>query len=297
MTIPTNSIFPTTQAGSVVLSSLSKTLPGRKYLEDSRLYEIKGGFTAEVIQNPGNAFIQAGITCRVSEELSAVVLRAFNRTTEEIQVYASQEVMDKNAIWVDWLIVVRKNGLPVAFGSASFITPSLLYLNGAMVVPEEQITGIGVIANSLLWKIAVDDAQWRGISSVDIVCRTHNRNVASVLLHILEESVLSTECKSEPHAHDLFQKTAAYLKCNYDPNMGISVGVYPEGLPAGTKSKSERINAGFEHVGPRDACYVLGRLDDDYVRCLLKRQVRPMEAPQINIVENEPDLETALACA
>jgi hypothetical protein len=244
------------------------------YLEDSEFYQIRGGLIAEVIQNPFVKFIDKGITERVIQDLRKVTLAAFGKTEDQTDLYASDEVMRKNAIMVDWLIVVRKKDRLVAFSSASFITRSLLCLNAAMVVPEEQPTGVGVIASSLMWELAVDNARRRGVLDPDIVARTHNRNAASVLLHIFKNSKLSTEPGLDNHTNSLIEKTADYLGCVIDKQKGISYNVYPEGLPAGTKSQSQRINAGFENVSSCDACYVSGRLDIAYTQKLIQRKVK-----------------------
>jgi hypothetical protein len=258
--------------GQSVLFPKVQTLPDR-YLAESEIYHLKGGFEAEVIHNPGDKFLKAGILNQVSQELKAVVLAAFEKNNEDAETYVPRHTLAKNALWVSWLIVVRKHNSPVAFGSATFITPSLLYLSSAMVLPQEQPTGVGVIANALLWKLAVEEAGTRGIDDVDIICRTHNRSVASVLLHIFENGKLSTE-SLDADSRAIIHRTASYLGCEYDESTGISYDAYPEGLPAGLNSRSQRINEGFKQVGPKDACYVLGRLDLDYTDRLIARQAK-----------------------
>jgi len=286
---PTATIFekPTQAETSAVDTAQTLLFPGLhlqcenlRYLNDSLLYELKGGFVAEVIQNPGEKFLRAGVMNQVYQELSFVALEAFGKTQTEAETYVPQDVLAKNAIWVDWLIVVRKKGHPVAFGSATYITPFLLYLSSAMVLPAEQPTGVGVVANSLLWKLAVQEAKDNGLSEPDIICRTHNRNVASVLAQILRNSKISTENSRDTEAQLIFMKTANHLHCNYNPETGISQNVYPEGLPAGTKTKDARINQAFQHLGPQDACYVTGMLRMDFVNKLVGKYVRPHEPVQ-----------------
>ena len=261
-----------------------------RYLGESRLHHLKGGFTAEVIQDPGDRLIQAGLFARASEELADVALAAFGKPARERDTYVPQHVIAKNALWVDWLVVVRKRNQPVAFGSATFIAPGLLYLSSAMVVPSEQPSGVGVVANSLLWKLAVETAMMQGMPEPEVVCRTHNRNVASVLLHLLKDGRLSSEAAGDVQAQAVFMKTANHLHCEYDPETGVSQNVYPEGLPAGTKTNDARLNAAFRHVGPCAACYVAGHLNLRYITRLVSRQLvepKPGLARELERVSQE----------
>ncbi len=243
------------------------------YFKDSFKYKIGGGFSAEVIHHPGDKFIEAGIIEKVQKELSYVAIMAFRKEMDEIDTYVPQNVISKNAIWVDWLVIVRKNKIPVAFGSATYLTPFLLYLSSAMVLPVEQPTGVGVLANALLWKLAVEEAVANGVGAPEIVCRTHNKNVASVMLHVLREVKISTENTTDLEEQKIFIKTANHLNCNYNFNTGISYNVYPEGLPFGTKISNERISEAFKDIGPSDACYISGKLNSNFIEKLLSKKV------------------------
>jgi len=246
----------------------------RQYFQDSSMFQLKGGFTAEIIHQPGPKAGESGILPQLQHELGAVVLAAFNKPADEAEKYAPESVMVKNIIDVDWLVVVRKNGRPVACGSCSYITSYILYLNSAMVMPEYQSTGIGFISNGLLWRMAIAENHRQGLGEPELVCRTHNRNVASVLLHTFEHGHLSTEPHKNLYVQMVMKKVVNYLQCNYDERTGVSHGVYPEGLPEGTKTMNERVTRGFSGVGPTDACYVVGNLDHEYMERVLGRNLQ-----------------------
>ncbi len=254
-----------------------EVLPREGYFESSEYYQLKGGFEAEIIQDPGRKIMAAGLFKQVTEELGDVLLKAFEQDESDADKFLSGDKLTKVAVWVDWLVVVRKKGNPVAFGAGSFVTPYLFYLNAAMVMPEYQPSGVGLVANALLWKIAVENAERQGYKEPDIVVRTHNRNVASVFLHSLRDVKLSTEPIRDLYTRMILERTAEYLNCKIDRLTGVSYDVYPEGLPAGTKTKNQRINDAFEWVGPRDACYISGRLNMSYLSKILKRCAQKYE--------------------
>ncbi len=243
------------------------------YFANSKFFQLKGGFEAEVIHKPGYKFLNGNMIGRVVEELGPVLLAAFGKEDIDSDKFLSGNRFTRVAVWVDWLVVVRKNRRPVAFSSASMIPPFLMYLNAAMVLPEFQVTGVGLVASALLWKTAVEETRKKVMLEPDIVCRTHNRNVASVLLHLLKDAKLSTEAL-DLNSKRTFAKVAKYLGCGYDEASGVSRNVYPDELPNGSKTNNVRINEAFEKIGPQDACYVIGRLDELYTEKLLARHVQ-----------------------
>ncbi len=251
-----------------------------RYTENSTIYRLKGGFEAEVIKQPSRRIKDQPILNRIYQELRIVTLRAFNKDISEAETYVPRYVMEKNVLDVDWLIVVRKYNQPVAFGAGTYVTPFIFYLNGAMVHPDYQSTGVGLIANSLLWKIVCDEVKDMGLGEADFVCRTHNRNVASVMLHVFEEGYISTEKECSSDHCRIFNKTANKIGGHYCPQSGIAKNAYPEGLPCGTKITNMRINNAFVGLGEKDGLFVAGKMKYHYLQNILKKNVKEIHEYQ-----------------
>lgn len=235
-----------------------------RYIEDSEFHSYAKGITIELIKDPARKLMRAGMFEQVIDELRDVVLAAFEKPFSEHEKYAPQHTMSKNVIWVDWLAVARRNNRPVAFSAATFIQPDLLYLNSAMVIPEEKATQIGAMINPLLWKNIFDFQQSHGLTEFQLVCRTHNRDVVSGLLHAFLNGRISTETNLDSRTIATFSHVAKYLECTLD-SYGVSRDVYPEGLPSGHVTNRKRVTEAFRNVGERDACYLLGYLNYKYV--------------------------------
>jgi len=206
--------------------------------------------------------------------LSDALLQAFGKTPLDADTFLSGDKFTKVSLTVDYLIVVRRNHRPVAFGAGNFITPFLFYFNSLMVLPKYQRVGLGFYISALLWKYAILESRRQGYLEPDIVCRTHNRNVASGFLGYLREGQISTERNLSLYSQMIFEKTAKFLKCEIEPTTGISRSVYPAGLPQGTKMENERILNAFSQLSERDACYVTGKLNEDYVNGVLASSVK-----------------------
>lgn len=265
-----------------------------KYCADSETYQLKGGFIAELIQNPAVRFLEKGILDQVVTDLQEVTMSAMGKTTDEVDIFAPTKVITKNAIYVDWLTVVRKEGRVVAFAASSFIDRDLLYIQSTMVRQEYQThNGLGSIPNLYLWERIVERRRMAGGPEIYFVARTHNKNIASLLLHVLDNDILSTEIKENNHqCRDIMKRTIKYLECNYDENSGISKNVYPEGIPAGNKTSSNRINDCFRNIGPKDACYIIGTLN----LSITKRFVRAgMKKENAEIIATIPEPVLAVA--
>jgi hypothetical protein len=247
------------------------------FLSDSQVYLLKGGFTAEVIQEPGTKLLRAGLLEKARQEMGDVLLSAFERGDDEAETFLGGNKFTKVGIWVDWLVVIRKKDKIMAFSTASFVAPYHIYLNAAMVRPEEQSTGIGFMASALLWKIAVEDVKERLILEPVVVCRTRNRNVVSVMLKVMNDAVISTEKDLTAEIKATFRKTADYLHCEYDDQIGISKEAYPEGLPFGTKGNNDRIVSALQCLGPRDGCFVAGHLNLSYLNRIVEHSRRKEE--------------------
>lgn len=249
---------------------LDKVSSEESYAIQSEHYSLKGDFTMELIENPW-INITTSNKKRLKNELGHVLMGAFEKKEEDAQQFLSGSKLEKVAVLVDWLIVVRDKGFPVAFGSGSFISPSVFYLNGAMVLPQYQSTGVGLLSNALMWKRAVEERQKQGDGIPYFICRTHNKNVASVLTGFLDESTISTEEGINPKVQMICKKTADFLACHYDETTGVCNNVYPSELPKGSKKNNSRIEKAFHSVGTLDACFIVGKLNLNLTQRLIDR--------------------------
>jgi GNAT superfamily N-acetyltransferase len=250
------------------------TRPTDTYFADSDIYQIRNEFMAEVIYRPGSKAADPDLMEKMKEELGDVLLQAFGKTRTDAHIFLAGEKFTKVAINVDYLVVVRRNGKPVAYGAGNYIAPYIFYFNSLMVLPRYQRVGVGFYISGLLWKYAIQEARERRYIEPDIVCRTHNRNIASAVIKLMRTCQISTEKDANKYSRMIFQKTADFLHCEIDPATGISKNVYPAGLPEGTKTADDRVNLAFSQVGPQDGIYIAGKLDQDYINGILAASVR-----------------------
>lgn len=282
MVTQTVRLDPTSSKQETVRPDLSN-----RYTLESELYQLKGGFVAEVIQSPTNKMRQSGTYYKAFRELQLVTMKAFEKSLKTAHIYAPKKVVEKNVLNVDWLIVVRKQNRPVGYSSASYLSPFLVCLNSAIVDANFQAAGVGFVCGALLLKLINEKATDLGLLPLDYVCRTHNRNVASIMQQVLKGSVFSTEKNLSNEFKDNFTKMTKYLDCHYDEINGISKNVYPIGLPTGTKVSNPRINDVFKNVGDRDAVYITGQLNASRIEKLLQRNIIDRSSKEIVILHNE----------
>lgn len=270
-------------------ANAARSLKPEGYFADSDYFRVRKEYVAEVIYQPEDKVRRAGLTETLIEELGGILLEAFGRTWKDAETFLGGDHFTKVAISVDYLVVIRKDGRPVAYGAGSFLSPTLFYLNSLMVRPKYQRVGLGFFASALLWRYADEHASNRGQVEPTAVCRTHNRNVASGFLRLLRESDISTELDRTSAVRTIFKRTASLLGCGYDEATGISRNVYPDELPAGTKTVESRINRAFDELGPKDGLYIAGKLNQGFLSDLLREHVTELVT--------EPEREWQLAVA
>lgn len=244
------------------------------YFHDSDFYQIRKEYIAEVIYRPEEKMRRAGLLDKVTDELGGILLEAFNKTDKDTETFLGGSHFTKVAISVDYLVVIRKDGHPAAYGAGSFLTRTIFYFNSLMVRPKYQRVGLGFFASALLWQAARTYVNNHGLAEPDIVCRTHNRNVATGFLRLLRESDISNESGLSEHARGIFRETTKLLECPFDSETGISRNAYPDALPEGTKTSNERVNRAFNNLGSFDGLFITGKLNHGFVNDLLSENVR-----------------------
>ena len=181
--------------------------------------------------------------------------------------------MTKTVLAVDYLLVAGHEEKVVAFTSGTFITPEVFYLNSSIVKTEHQTRGIGAVITALLCKKAIEDKISSDTKKPYIVCRTRNFNVASSLLGAFKEGGISTETVLDNKMKNFFVMLSKYLNCRYNARLGVAYNVYPNGLVRGIDVKKSRVREALDMLGPRDACYVYGKLNMKLINFLLKRNI------------------------
>ena len=256
------------------------------YLENSEFYQIRGGFIAEVIQNPFVKFIDKGMTERVIQDLRKVTLAAFGKTEDEAEIYASDEVMRKNAVLVDWLTVVRKGTRIVAYTSASYIERNILYLNSSIVDPEFQChSGLGILPHMYVWQEILESRLSFKTHNLTIVGRTCNKAAVSVMEHVWERVMISGEDNVSSEYQQIFKETAKVLSSSYEEATGIAKDVYPVGLPNGSGMHNEKLNKLFNKLKLCDAFYIAGKVNIKKVMKFVHREI--VKINKVNIVNIE----------
>ena len=243
------------------------------YLDNSEFYRLKNNMLVEVIQNPGVKFLEKGNINLVIEDLRQVTLKAFGHAKDKAAVYTPDEVMKKNAIFVDFLAIVRKDEEIVAYTTASFVADNILYLNASMVSkPFQRYDGLGVLPHLYIWKKILVTKLYAEQRKLWIVGRTRNYNVVSMLKHVFERIMISTEEHLPEDIKKIFLQTARVTGSNYDPNTGIAKKVYPKGLPAGLDKVPDKYAKLFMVLGEQDALYVSGKVNFEKVLGILAKK-------------------------
>jgi|GEM_PF-2814082 len=242
-----------------------------RYFRHSACYHIKYECTAELIRNPAKHDPIPGYAA-MTRELWDVLLEACGQDESRSDYYHSIIHIEKIAVFVDYLLVVRKHGRPVAFMAGTFISREWFYFNTAVVIPRFQEVGLGSIMTGLFCHTVIHDAARIGIDPF-FVCRTQNRKVLQALLGSFVNGKISTEAGLPDTHRDIFQTIAARLGCGID-SRGISRNVYPAGMPkCENEIKDPRIQQATAALGPQDACYVAGRINRRLVELFFKRNV------------------------
>jgi len=246
----------------------------KQYCHDSEFYQIRGGFVAEVIYNPFTRFMENGILHRVINDLRRVTLRAFGKTEKQAEIYAPDQIIRKNAIFVDWLTVVRKDTKVVAYTAASFIDDDILYLHASMVLPEFQSHGgLGIVPHMYVWKKLLESKLVNRQEKFRVVGRTRNQGVVSMMSHVLEKVMISGDNSLSLEYRQIFTKTAEVLKSPYDEENGIAKNVYPKGLPNGSGKTNGEYDKLFFGLDECDAFFIAGRVDVRRMLRLLNREL------------------------
>ncbi|MCD4814383.1 hypothetical protein K8S19_11910 [bacterium] len=254
--------------------SYSKSTNKRYYFQDSEFYQIRGGFEAELIRNPMIKFIEHGIVERAVYELQSVTMKAFEKPMDDVDVYAPMDVIKKNAIFSDWLTVIRKDGMIVAYGSQSYLAQDVLYLNSAMVDPKYQGSGaFGILIQLYVWDKIIRQRYFGHEQDLKIIIRTRNKNGASVMHHVLDEVDISGDSNISLETKRLYTDVASILESTYDVNTGIAPNVYPAGLPTGTNGKYKKVNELFSGLCDRDAYFVSGIVNMRATERIINREV------------------------
>lgn len=247
-----------------------------RYTETSTIYKLKGGFEAEVIQNPGVKFIERRIFMAVMNELRLVTLKAFGKSMEESATYTPDAVMHKNVMFVDWLIVVRKEGKVIAYTTGSYIDQNVFYTNATMVLPEYQKSnGLGIIPNMFLWK-KISDSKHNS-NGIKLVCRTRNKNVVSLLSHIWVDMKISADDNISMEDKKSFKYIAEHIDVKYNYHKGITEDVYPGKLPCGDENHHvKEYKEVFEKLSERDGFYVCGQVNLKKINSILRKKIEPI---------------------
>jgi hypothetical protein len=273
-------VQPTVQTQPKVFTLFPQTY----YFETSEFYKIRGGFVAEVIQNPSVKFLEKGILNQVTQDLTMVTLAAFGKRMEEKEMYAPEKVIHKNGIFVDWLTVIRAGSEIIAYTSASYLGKEILYLNAAMVnMNFQSASGLGIIPHLYLWTKLLDHRHDQESLTLNIVMRSRNKDVANIMSHVLKNEKISGETNLTFEEKMLFSHVAKQIGSSYDENTGINFDVYPNGLPGGSDKHGEKLNMIFSKLGECDAYLISGKANYLRMKKLLQREISDM--PEHNFLE------------
>jgi len=243
--------------------------PYRRSFLHSQIFTLSRYYDVEIVHQPYHE-----ATVDIAEKLWNVLMRSCEKSEDEDAGYREKISIWKVALNVDYLVLASRQDQLVAFTSGSYIDRELFYINAAMVLPEFQATGIGGFLTCMLAFNPVIANLQAGIEETHMVCRTQNRQAASLFLHACEGAAISTEPLSD-RVRSLLMKTTAFLHCDLEAATGITRNIYPEGLPKGCEIHNDRINRAFAGLGPTDACYIIGRLKLPLVTHLLKGKLEP----------------------
>jgi hypothetical protein len=252
-----------------------------RYFEDSKFVTVKNGYEIEIIEYPNRKFIEPALKARMSDELGQVLLKDFGKSRGE-----GEELIEGNKIMeltanAHYLLIGRKDSVPVSFHSGILINPLLYYSKATFVEPVHQHSALGAIStyltlHLLLSKCNGDDLRW--------VTRTRNYMVARMVKSESVDFGISTEKDLDEKSRRIFRETAEFLN-NYMDDDGVVKNVYLTGIPQGPRSKDERIQNAMDILGPQDACYIVGIPNLRRICFILDR-----------CIVNEPDEQKRLRC-
>lgn len=257
---------------ALIDTGIQESEVGEKYFEDSEVYHLKGGFEIEFIRKPKMKLFSDSTRARITKELGDILLKAFNKDGSNGKELVTEEKIFELALNTDVLLVGRKNNVPLAFHSGVLIEPWLYYSKATFVDPAEQNAGLGLI--SIFLAAHKEVITHLGSGSVPwVVTRTRNFMVARMVENGCEYYKISTESDLDDFSQNVFRMTAEYLKNDLDEFTGIVKNVYLPGIPQGPRPKDERIRNAMEVLGPRDACYIAGKMNSKRVSMVVNKYI------------------------
>jgi hypothetical protein len=267
-----------TQTAMTILPEI-QVRPQPCYFQDSEFYQLHGGFTAEVIQNPFNKFLEKGITNNVIHDLTKVTLASFEKSQDESEIYAPEKVIIKNAVLVDWLTIVRHENKIVAYASSSYLDEfkNTLYFNATIVDADFKQYSIGSITHMYIFEKILKSRNDFESSTLNLITRTRNRSVAKLLESVMLDVKYSSDSELDCEDKSFFSQAAKMIGGTYNEKDGISMRVYPTGLPVGSDKVSEKIQRVFAPLGETDGLLILGKCNYLKICKFLKREIKKSE--------------------
>jgi hypothetical protein len=256
------------------LNKVNRAVEPAFYFSDSEFYQMRGGFTAEVIRNPFVKFTEHILLTKAVNELTQVTMAAFDKSMNNVEVYAPQSVIIKNAIMVDWLTIIRQGNKIVAYATSSYLEEEQknLYLSATIVDKDYQAkSGLGLFAQIYIWEKILKLRNDFESHSLNIVTRSRNKDVARILKSLLKQMKISGDDLNENEC-EFFKTVAHAINSPYNTETGINPNVYPAGLPVGL-SKNDDIDNVFSKLGECDAFLLAGKIDYEKIVRLLKREI------------------------
>jgi len=258
-----------------ILLSERENQSRQRFFPDSEFYQIRGGFIAEVISNPAFKSIELGNTDEMINELTKVTLSSFGKTEDQKEIYASEKVIRKNAILVDWLTVVRFGSKIVAYAASSYLDAQKrnLYFNATIVDEAFQTKGgLGSINHMYILEKVLKSRTDFESNTLDLVTRTRNKGVARLMDSVLTGMKISTNAALSLSEKEKFSMLASLIGGSYEVETGIDRNVYPVGLPNGAE-KSDDVNKAFACLGECDGVLISGKINYQRICRFLKREV------------------------
>lgn len=239
-----------------------------RYFETSVFLHAKNGYEIEFIEYPVAKLINPILNEKIVGELGNVLLKAFGKTYEDGMALIEGDRISELTLNSHYLVVGRKNGVPVSFHSGSLIEPLLYYSKATFVDPEHQQSGLGLL--SIFITMNKLNAL-SGDGDLRLVTRTRNYMVARMVENGSTEYSISTEKNLDSVSKGIFLKTALFLGNQLDPASGVVKNVYLPGIPQGPRPKDERIRAAIDVLGPLDACYIMGVPNQRRIKAVLDK--------------------------
>jgi hypothetical protein len=239
-----------------------------KYFEDSKTIMLKNGYEIEFIEYPNMKYLKPHLRENIIFEMGRILLKAFGKTMDDGKELIEGDRIPELTINSHYLVIGRKNGIPISFHSGSMIDPLLYYSRATFVDPEHQQSGLGLLSifltmQKLYFLCGGDDLR--------LVTRTRNYMVARMVENGSIEYKISTEKWLDESARKVFLKTALFLDNQIDPESGIVKNVYLPGIPQGPRPKDERIRTAMDVLGPLDACYIMGIPNQRRIKMVLDK--------------------------